>query len=117
MTLKEKLELLWKYLLLGVLVYGFFELGHSRPGPFPHPFPGGPPHPAVWFSGDDGPEDMDIDVEVTRDADGDSTVVVTVNGEKLDDLDDDNIHVIVKTLGDDENLEKRVKVIKKIKRK
>jgi len=99
MTIKEKLELLWKYLLLAVLVYGFFELGHHQPfGPWPHPKMHGPMHQMKWISDDDlDLDDMDVDVQVQKSAAGDSIFTVTINGLKyVDDRHEHQMKVIKK---------------------
>ena len=81
MNTKEKLELLWKYLLLLVLAVGLFRFS-------------GKPHSKMMgkhfdlckhemsFYGDDGRE---IDVRVEKEiVNGDTVMTVTINGEPVD---------------------------------
>jgi len=125
MTTKEKLDLLWKYLLLVVLVYGFFQIGRlDRPPAFAarhlthHPG-------AVWFDKDwDADEwkawkDMDFDVDMDVEAmleELDSTISITINGEVLS-LDEikgfkhDGHQIIIKT-DDDGEKGKKKKIIR-----
>lgn len=139
MTLKEKLDLLWKYLLLAVLVYGFVTLGktHSKK----HCGPGmgmGRSHHGMMFMGDKdcmpGMSGMkNVEVRIEKMDDGDSTMVVMVNGEVVDldgvdwralhgieDIDIDIEHledmdgqVFVKKMKKDGKPQKRIKVMKK----
>jgi len=106
MTTKDKLELLWKYLLLVVLVYGFFQIGRAHhPWGIPGNMRGPAGHNMMWFDDDLDLDDMDVNVDITRTADSDSTVVVTINGETVDpddlnlkELDEDGTHVFVKKM-------------------
>ncbi len=120
MTTKEKLDLLWKYLLLAVLAYGFSQLGspgHSES--FRHGYFNGSSHGAVWKSKDDCDyEDMNIDVDVKKLADGDSTIQITINGEtmninELEDLDDVDGKVFIKKMKRHGDGERKVKIVKK----
>jgi len=69
MNTKDKLELLWKYLLLAVIVYGIFSLSHRRDHSFvfDHDMP--MKHKMIMM------KDMDLS--------GDSTIVINVNGKTL----------------------------------
>lgn len=118
MNLKEKLDLLWKYLLLAVLVYGFHTLSRPALPPFcGHPMMGAA-HDFTWF-GDDDDEDMDIRIEKL--AEGDSSVVIMINGEimdlkglRLQDLDDD-AKVFIKKMKGHGDGKKMIKIIHKEK--
>ena len=81
MNTKEKLELLWKYLLLLVLAVGLFRFS-------------GKPHPKMMgkhfdlgkhemsFYGDD---DREIDVRVEKEiVNGDTVMNITINGKPVD---------------------------------
>ncbi len=108
MTTKEKLDLLWKYLLLVILVFGFIYLGKARHAPLPGHGMG--PHAKMWidddcdFKGMKGLEglDMDIDIEALIDA-GDSSIKVIINGEEasLEDLEDMDLDLL---MGDDHKI-------------
>lgn len=130
MTNKEKLDLLWKYLLLAVLLFGFIQIGsHKKAIRFHQSDPCGPAgghSKMLWL--DDGSckdMDMDIDVEVLKLGDGDSTITVTVNGESinmegldLEDLEDGDHKVFMKKMKTGgHGTERRIKVIKKIEEK
>ena len=100
MTTKEKLDLLWKYLLLMVLVYGFAQLGNSHSiRKFDHKFNHGSDKAVTMWMSDDNcdMEKMDINVEIEKMVGGDSTMVVTINGKEVDPKDFD-----MKVLGDGE---------------
>jgi len=86
MTTKEKLELLWKYLFLIVLVFGISQLGKAHhPKMFKSDCGGSRGHDMMWFSDDDCDfKDMNIDVEIEKFGDGDSTVQIIINGETMD---------------------------------
>jgi hypothetical protein len=138
MTTKEKLDLLWKYLLLIVLVYGFAQMGRSHSPKFLGMRHAMPEHGMMWKSGHDYmtgvPGMKDVQVRIEKSDDGDSTMVVTVNGEVIDidavnwkdihgledidievgDLDDMGAHVFVKKFKKDGKPgEKRIKIMKK----
>ena len=123
MTMKEKLEALWKYLLLMVLVYGFYQIGRPHPPMFfDHDLAGSSEHGLMWISDDDDDlDEMMINVEVEKHADGDSTIVVTINGETVDleDIDlkmlehDDGQVFIKKIKLPKQAGERQVKIIKK----
>ncbi|MCF7825252.1 MAG: hypothetical protein K9N29_01255 [Candidatus Marinimicrobia bacterium] len=86
MTLKEKLELLWKYLLLVVIVFGLVQMGKNRPPRMMSKDCSGPHgEKMMWFNhGDDDMKDMDFDVEVMELEDGDTTVKIIINGKTID---------------------------------
>lgn len=90
MTTKEKLDLLWKYLLLIVLVYGFATLGRSHSMKYCEPGMGRSMghHKMMFMGGNDwthgGPGMKNVEVRIEKMEDGDSTMVVTVNGEVVD---------------------------------
>ena len=117
MTLKEKLELLWKYLLLAVIFFGVTQLSNSPQTLHEkHMKEGGHYGKKVIWYDDMGGEDMDIDVDIEKIVAGDSTITITINGETmdLDDLDDLGGKVIVKSFKDeDDGHQKQIKVIKK----
>lgn len=118
MTLKEKLELLWKYLLLVVLVYGFTQLGGSHKVRMMNRGMGGDAeHGMMWFGGDDSDcGEMNVDVEIENLLDGDSTVKVIVNGQAIDVKDFERMgeNVFIKKMKHSgEHKEKRIKVITK----
>ncbi len=117
MTLKEKLDLLWKYLLLAVLIYGFAQIG--RPHGFRmmnHHSNMGNEHGMMWFGDDENCDykDMTVDVEIEKLDDGDSTIKVIVNGETIDlkDFDMKGENVFIKKMKGS-GKEKRIKIIKK----
>lgn len=118
MTTKEKLDLLWKYLLLIVLAYGVYQMG-SHQSHFRHHsnnFPGY--EKMIWMQGDDD-ADMDIDVQVEKLDDGDSTIVVKINGETIDlegldieSLDDLDAKVFVKKIEGGKGEKRQIRIIK-----
>jgi len=115
MTLKEKLELLWKYLLLVVIVFGLVQMGKNRPPRMMlKDFSGHHGEKMMWFNHDDDDmEDMDIDVEVMKLEDGDSTIKIIINGKTIDleDLEEAEGNVYIKKMkGSGEH---KVKIIKK----
>ncbi len=118
MTLKEKLELLWKYLLLAVIVYGLFQLGTKHHScKMDHGFSAKSGHDMMWFGKDDHDMgDMEVDVLIEKLVDGDSTIQVIINGEtmNLKDLEeiDENVY-IKKMIGTHKGKEHKVKIIKK----
>ena len=119
MTLKEKLELLWKYLLLAVIVFGLFQLGNTRHARvMNHDYSGIPGHGSVWIGDEDCElESMDVNVEIEKLAHGDSAIQVIVNGETLDikDFDQAGEHVYIKKMkGSGEHKEHKIKVIRKM---
>ena len=124
MTMKEKLDLLWKYLLLIVLVYGFAQIGRSHnPKMFPHDFKGGMEHSMMWMDEDCDMGDMKrVNVHVEKYDDGDSTVVIMVNGKKVDPKDfdmskfeDGDGHVMIKKIVKDGSPgERKMKKIKRL---
>lgn len=77
MSLKEKLDLLWKYLLLALLVSVVIMIA-ARPG-------------SCWITDSHDfygkPHSMDIRVE-KKVVNGDTTTVVWVGGEKIEDVDE-----------------------------
>lgn len=87
MTLKEKLDLLWKYLLLIILVYGFAQIGRSHSRGF---FKSGghmgmSNHEMMWKGDDcDMPGMKNVEMHIEKHGDGDSTMVVIINGEEVD---------------------------------
>lgn len=138
MTTKEKLDLLWKYILLIVLIWGIASMGRRQDVKCIGMGHGMGHGKAMWMSGDHdfhfkGGDMKDVQVMIEKLGDGDSTMVITVNGEVVDldevnwkdihgleDLDIDldieamDGHVIVKKLGKDgDHGEKRVKIMKK----
>ena len=118
MTLKEKLELLWKYLLLVVIVYGLAQIGNVRHGGMmTHDFPRVHGERMMWFDDDDcDEEEMNVEVEIEKLAGGDSTITVIINGETmdLDDLDKLGENVFIKKMRHDgDRKERKVKIIKK----
>lgn len=77
MNLKEKLDLLWKYLFLAVLVFGIIMIV---------------PRPRMrWVTASHDfygkPQGMDVRVE-KKVVDGDTTTLVWVDGEKIEDMDE-----------------------------
>lgn len=127
MTTKEKLDLLWKYLLLLVLVFGFYQLSTSHKSKCtPHSMGSmnmnacSSGHEGMmWFGGDDA-EEMDIKVEIEKISDSDSTMVITINGEimdltnmDLDDLDLGDAKMMIKKLKGPHKGPKTVKIITK----
>ena len=72
MTTKEKLELLWKYLLLIVIVFGIFAMSNTHEKRIIKMI-GSPDHEMMFF------HDMDEDMEF----DGDSTMIININGKVL----------------------------------
>ena len=87
MTTKEKLDLLWKYLLLVVLVFGFYQLGNSRKSSCYGHGMGMKYHKGFSWTSDhrgamDGMENVEVRIEKMDN--GDSTMVVTINGEEVD---------------------------------
>ncbi|MCF7822849.1 MAG: hypothetical protein K9N35_01610 [Candidatus Marinimicrobia bacterium] len=126
MTNKEKLDLLWKYLLLVVLVYGFAQIGRNHGPGLMMPKPVGMPgHEMMWMTDDDGLLDMsgmnNIEVVIEKTGDGDSTIVVTVNGKEVDaeDFDIKTIesgdgHIFIKKYkGDGKSGDGKLKIIHK----
>lgn len=118
MTLKEKLELLWKYLLLAVIVFGLVQMTpkhHASMLGAECSHKSG--YDMKWFGkGNHDFEDMDIEVMIEKLTDGDSTIKVIVNGETMDldhleDLDDNIFIKKMKSSGDGK--EHGVKIIKK----
>ncbi len=115
MTLKEKLELLWKYLLLAVLVYAVAQMGNCHRSGMTACGSGQSGHDMMWF-GNDG--DMDIDVESF--GEGDSSIQVIINGETVDlkDMEKMGKNIFVKKMhGSDEHKQHEKKNIKIIKKK
>ena len=118
MTLKEKLELIWKYLLLVVIVFGLAQLGrtHKSKG-MHHDYQGKHGNKMMWYSDEDSDTDeMNVKVEVEKFADGDSTIKVIINGETMDlkDLEEIDEKVFIKKMGGDhKGKERKVKIIKK----
>ena len=118
MTLKEKLELLWKYLFLAVIVFALFQFGRTHKSrAMYHDFKGDHGNKMMWYSDENCDTDkMNVDVEIEKFADGDSVIKVIINGETmdLDDLEqlDENIF-IKKIKHDGGGKEHKVKVIKK----
>jgi len=118
MTLKEKLELLWKYLLLAVIVFGLVQIGNNRKSRmWSHDFSGQHGSKMMWFGDEDHDfGDIDIDVEIEELMDGDSSITVIINGEtmNLDDLKKLDRNVYIKKMrhhsGDKD---RKVKIIKK----
>lgn len=118
MTTKEKLELLWKYLLLAVIVFAIAQLGRSHSGmKYKHDFKKGYDHSMMWYSDEDcDSKEMMVDVEIEKFEDGDSTIKVIINGETmtLDDLEklDENVYMKKMKHGK-AGKEKQIKIIKK----
>ena len=118
MTLKEKLDLLWKYLLLGVIVFGLFQIGNQhRSKKYNHDFQGVHGQKMMWFGDEDGDtQEMNLDVEIEKLANGDSSIVLIINGEtmNLDDLEELDENVLIKRIKHDGGgKEHKVKIIKK----
>ncbi|NQV15754.1 hypothetical protein HQ531_09890 [bacterium] len=118
MTTKEKLDLLWKYLLLIVLVYGFANIGRSHAQRVHmNDCDRSSHHGMMGYGSDDCDfEDMDINVDVENLIDGDSTLIITINGETMDIKDFETKHgnVFMKKMkGHGRGAEKRIKIIKK----
>ena len=117
MTTKEKLDLLWKYLLLIVLVYGFAQIGNSHSKRFfTSHWDKGHGNDMMWYGSEDCDfEDMDVKVDVQKVGD-DSTMVVTINGETID-IDDFDMkagNVYVKKMdGHGKKGQKQIKIITK----
>ena len=85
MNLKEKLDLLWKYLLLAVLVFGVIMFVTRRD--------------TCWITDSHDfhgkPHSMDVRVE-KKIVNGDTTTVIWVGGEKIEDVDEfleGNVHI------------------------
>jgi len=79
-----------------------------------HDFPGKHGEKMIWFGDEEG--EMDIDVEIEKMMDGDSSMTIIINGESLnlDDLEQLDDHVYIKKMrhsGDSKA--KKVKVITK----
>ncbi|MBT4035649.1 MAG: hypothetical protein HOB84_13565 [Candidatus Marinimicrobia bacterium] len=120
MTLKEKLELLWKYLLLAVIVFGLAQIGRTHhPGMMKHNFSGAHGDKMMWFGDDDCDfGDMDVDVEIEKFGEGDSSIKIIINGETmgLDDLEKLGDNIFIKKMKHDGGgKEHKVKIIKKKK--
>ena len=91
MDLKDKLELLWKYLILLVFVIIAYshlcrgKCGHQGKG---HPYSGGYKkgcwHQKSGHNFHPDAEDIQVEIKVEN---GDTTYAVTVNGEQLSDED------------------------------
>jgi|SaaInlV_120m_DNA_4_1040238.scaffolds.fasta_scaffold03659_2 hypothetical protein len=119
MTLKEKLELLWKYLLLAVIVFGLAQIGRTHhPRMIDYDCSSKSGHDMMWFGGggDHDFGEMDVDVEIMKMGDGDSTITVIVNGKSmsLDDLKELDENVFIKKIKHDgSRKEHKVKIIKK----
>ena len=120
MTTKEKLDLLWKYLLLIVLAYGFSQMGsHKRH--FSHYAKDAAPHgKAFWFH-DGMDKHMDVDVQIEKLDSGDSTIVVKINGEEIDmqgmdlqELENLDADVMVKKMKSGKGETRQIKIIKTI---
>ena len=81
MNIKEKLELLWKYLFLAVVAAGIFRFTdrHHPPSSFPLHLAG---NHDMLFIGDD---DHELDVRVEQDVvNGDTITKVIINGKEVD---------------------------------
>ncbi len=119
MTLKEKLELLWKYLFLAVIVFALMQFGRShRSKAIYHDFKGDHGSKMMWYSDEHcDTDEMKVDVEIEKFADGDSTIKVIINGETMDleDLDELDENVFIKKMKHDGGKEHKVKIIKKKK--
>ena len=118
MTLREKLDLLWKYLLLAVIVYAVAQVGYChRSAMLGCGSQGG--HDMMWVDDDGEFEDMDIDVDIDSFGDGDSSIQVIINGETIDlkDMKKMGKNVIVKMIHDSDEYEQYGKNIKIIKKK
>lgn len=117
MTTKEKLELLWKYLLLAVIVFGIAQLGRShRSKMFKHDFSKGYEHGMTWYSDDHcDDKEMTVDVQIEKLEDGDSTITVIINGEQmsLDDLEKLDENVYMKKMKGKPGKDMQIKIIKK----
>mgnify|MGYP006928215014 FL=1 len=120
MTLKEKLELLWKYLLLAVLVYAVAQMGNCHRSGMIACGSGQSGHDMMWFGDDGDMEDMDIDVNIESFGEGDSSIQVIINGETVDlkDMEKMGKNIFVKKMhGSDEHEQHEKKNIKIIKKK
>ncbi len=118
MTLKEKLELLWKYLLLAAIIYGIAQIGtNHRSKMMGENCSHNSGHDMMWFGDDDHDfDDMDVEVMIEKLDDGDSTVQIIINGETMDikDLEKIDENLFVKKMGGDhKGKEHKVKIIKK----
>jgi hypothetical protein len=135
MNTKEKLELLWKYLFLAVVVVGIFRFTSQHdvsmaPMVAEH-FGHQGKHEMVFFGDDDGifvGDDHEMDVKIKKEiVDGNTIMKVLVNGEEMS-VDDYDIKdrkfnwkskdgkIIVIDIDDDHNgdhKEKDVTIIKK----
>ncbi|NQT62118.1 MAG: hypothetical protein HQ556_04090 [Candidatus Marinimicrobia bacterium] len=118
MTLKEKLELLWKYLFLAVIVFAIAQFGRTHKSrSMYHDFQGEHGNKMMWYSDEDcDTDEMKVDVEIEKFAGGDSIIKVIINGETMDleDLEilDENVF-IKKMKHDGGGKEHKVKIIKK----
>jgi len=120
MTLKEKLDLLWKYLLLAVLVYGIAQVGTCHRTGMMNQNCGPDGHGMMWFDDDDDYDDMDIDVNIEKFGDGDSSIQVIINGETIDMKDMEKVGktVFIKKMhGSAEHEKSGKKSVKMIKKK
>ncbi len=118
MTLKEKLELLWKYLLLAVIVFGLAQLGRTHKSRLMyHDFQGKHGNKMMWYGDlDHDADEMNVDVMIEKLVDGDSTIKVIINGETMDlkDLEEIDENVFIKKMVGEHNGKKHeVKIIKK----
>jgi hypothetical protein len=118
MTTKDKLDLLWKYLLLIVLAYGFYQMGCNR-SPFYHHSSSVPGHEKMIWTHEGMDANMDIDVQVERFEDGDSSIVIKVNGEVIDlsgmdleQLEDLDSKVFIKKMQGKNGAKRQIKIIK-----
>jgi hypothetical protein len=112
MNTKEKLNMLWKYLLLLVIAFGIFRISDR------------PYHKRKKHHFEQNSHEMTVEVEKEI-VDGDTVMVVEINGEEIsvDDLDElehglkwmskDGKEIIIELDEDDEARRKEVKIIKK----
>ena len=87
MNTKEKLELLWKYLILVVVAIGIFQFTHKI-HPAPKHFGHDGSHEMVFFGDDDvffSSDDHHMDIKVEQEiVNGDTIMKVMINGEEVD---------------------------------
>ncbi|MBC8376270.1 MAG: hypothetical protein H8E26_09495 [FCB group bacterium] len=119
MTLKEKLELLWKYLFLAVIVFALVQIGRTHKSRvMHHDFQGKHGSKMMWYSDEDcDTDEMKVDVEIEKFAGGDSVIKVIINGETMDleDLEKLDENVFIKKMKHDgSSKERKVKIIKKV---
>lgn len=132
MNTKDKLELLWKYLALAVVVFGIASFsGRSEHHKFS--FSGGKEPMVIKSLGGAEGEEMRVEVE-KKIVDGDTTTVVKINGEEVDPSELDDLEhgvvwleeedlagggeekIVIKVIGDDDD-DQHGKKVKKIRKR